>query len=250
MDRKPGAFHWANANNTLNKAEIFNETNGCSNGYGVSTGVNSSIWWNRPRDARLPAFICQKTVLNWRQELHLHLEQSAPREMAITFSYTPQPITSLGVKKDVGDVDILDVVAPPLLRRKWFWLPEFDVVCTLASHVIRFSLPAAYQRRYRTTVVIPASASWGLLSCEGWINRPVFRFRSNSIVYRPPDAYVYVVRTESARKLRQQNLVDDLVFILSDSSVVRRVLRPLVDWQSVTAVVDAYSTPQVMRLYK
>ena len=166
--------------------------------------------------------------------------------MALTFRYTPPPMTALGVEDHVAGVDVVDVVQPPLLRRKWFWLAEFDVVCRVARHLIHFRLPAGYQRLYRTTVAIPESVPSGMLSCEGWIERPAFRFRSNSVVYHAtPDALDYVVRVERSQMTPADSgwwfpdlLVADLASGLAGSDLVRKVVRPLVDWPSVTAVAD------------
>ena len=259
---KIGMFRWVNVSSSF-KWRSFEAPR---NGYGVSaiTGDSmSSTWWNWPRYVKQPAFVCQKTMsTDWNRQLRLHLVQLTGRQIVVTFHYTPPPMTSRGVEGDATKIDIINVVQPPLFRRKWFWLPEFDVVCQVARHAINFHLPSGYQRLYSMTLTIPASVPSGMLSCEAWINQPAFRFQSNSIAYQTPGSLTYVVRVE--RKLRiptdsgwwfPNHLVDDLTTSLARSNLARKVFQPLIDWRSVTTVVDqghpmlTHSKPQVICIF-
>ena len=257
--KKAGRFRWSNASSSFE----WRQFNAPRNGYGVSVSVSdsaSSTWWNWPRHVKKPALVCQKTVvMDWNRQLRLRLTQPSDRQMAVTFRYTPEPMTSLGIEEGASSVDTIDLVQPPLVRKKWFWLNQIDVVCRVAGHAIHFRLPAGYQRLYRTTVAIPASVPSGLLSCEAWINQPAFRFWSNSIVYQTPDSLAYVVRVERRRMIPADSgwwfpnhLVEDLASGLARSNLTQKILQPLIDWRSVTAVVDQihpdarmHSKPQV-----
>ena len=178
-DSKVGAFQWTN--NTLAETTFswqpFNEFGG--GGYGVSTGI-SRMWWTWPRHVKLWGLVCQKSVNDWRDHLHLRLEEWGRHRYAVTFTYDPQPDRRDDARGDHQDP-------------KHFWLAHFDVLCYLADYVIRFSMPTGYQRHYQTPLDVPPSMPAGQLTCEGWLNRPAFRFQSNTVVYRPPGSHSYVV---------------------------------------------------------
>lgn len=193
---EPGSFRWVNGTPDIHSSTYnWQPYNEFGNGYGVSTGI-SQMWWNWPQDTKLWGLICQKTILDWQDGIRLRLEPSTDPvrdgEYALVFTYDPKPI--------LVNENILELQA---FETKRFWQSDFDVVCHFTNYVRRFSFPRGFRRQYRALVPIPATLGSGPLTCEAWLNRPAFRFQSNTVIHRPSRSYNFVILVAKRNRFYQ-----------------------------------------------
>lgn len=194
---EPGVFRWTN--HTTKRSSTFNwhPYSEFGEGYGVSTG-NSRMWWNWPRDAKLWGLVCQKNVSSWKDDLRIRLEPSSGStrvgDYALILSYDPQPvIPEEDARLQYESVRLLHQT----FVKKFFWQSEIDVLCHFANHARHFSVPIGQNRQYRARVSVPSALGSGQLSCEAWLNRPAYRFYSNSILHRPSNTFSFVFHVPS-----------------------------------------------------
>lgn len=166
---KPGAFKWVNETAGVSGSSTYNwqPFQEFGSGYGVSTGITRA-WWNWPRDAKIWGVLCQKTLTNWQTNIHLLLEKLSNNEYALVFNYNSDGCHQ---EKKQGYPE----------SRKPFWQSEFDVVCYFNNYAMHIRFPVS-REYYR--VHIPGAMGSGRLICEGWLNRPVIRFQSNTVIHR------------------------------------------------------------------
>ena len=166
----PVSFNWVNQTAGVTGSSTFNwqPYQEFGSGYGVSTGLTRA-WWNWPRDTKIWGVLCQKTVSDWHSGLGLHLEKLSVYEYALFFTYDHKNYLPQGKQQYSSET-------------KSFWQPDFDVICHFNHYAMHFRFPINRQY-YR--VLIPGSMGSGRLTCEGWINKPTFRFQSNTITHRP-----------------------------------------------------------------
>lgn len=197
--QQPGAFNWVDQLDIPSSTYTWQPYNEFANGYGVSTGI-SRMWWNWPRQVKLWGLICQKTVSNWQKGLGLHLEPSnnpiREGEYSLVFNYNPEPVIVEENPEPRMNNNLETIKIAAQQHSYWvksFWQTEFDVVCHFGSYVRRFSFPRGSRRQYRALVPVPTAMGSGPLTCEAWLNRPVFRFQSNTIIHRPSHWYNFIV---------------------------------------------------------
>ncbi len=135
-------------------------------GYGASTGL-TRMWWNWPKDTKIWGLLCQKSVSSdWQDDLKLYLEPTSDRSSYdLIFSYNP--------KKNPSDEKVKEI----------FWESEMDVVCHLAGHVQHMKIQIVRHQRQaaRVSLSVPATLGAGPLTCEAWLNKPAYRFHSNTV---------------------------------------------------------------------
>lgn len=114
--------------------------------------------------------MCQKDVSSsWKDDLKLRLEPVDQLNYDIIFSYNPR--LEGGNQKGSS--------------KELFWQSELDVVCHLADHIQHIRLPVTrHQRQAKSSISVPTSLGSGPLTCEAWMNRPVHRFRSNTVQHK------------------------------------------------------------------
>jgi hypothetical protein len=147
-------------------------------------------------------------VSDWKDSIRLLLEPSndpiREGEYVLVFTYEPKPIFQ-GENDDHMASKVFE--AKKLLNHSYlskpFWLSDFDVVCHFTNYVRRFSFPRGFRRQYRALVPLSTTMGSGPLTCEAWLNRPAFRFQSNTIIHRPAHWYNFVI------VVSRQNLYSD-----------------------------------------
>ena len=247
-----GSFYWAsNINGEEIKSTVYNwqPYNEFGEGYGVSTGI-SRMWWNWPRETKLWGILCQKTVVDWPDALRLRLEplsDSLAREedYALIFSYDPRPVVrQLHDQQEDQQVrqlalfKTIEVSQHRTYLKSLFWQNDLDVLCYFANHVRKFRLTS--RQRYRTLISVPLAMGTGPISCEAWLNRPAYRFHSNTIIHRPSPWYSFIALVSLDRffnrQLNSELIVDDLMQRLSPNR--NRVLRTIMNSLTVTSSVE------------
>ena len=247
-----GSFHWAsNSDGEDIKSTVYNwqPYNEFGEGYGVSTGI-SRMWWNWPRETKLWGILCQKTVMDWPDALRLRLEPlsgSLAREedYALVFSYDPRPVIRQIHEEDDRDAHqialfkTIEVSQHRTYLKSLFWQGDLDVLCHFANHVRRIRLTS--KQRYRTLLSIPIAMGVGPLTCEAWLNRPTYRFHSNTIIHRPTPWYSFIAlvsldRFYSRQQLNSEAIIDDLMQRLSPNR--NRVLRTIMNSLTVTNSIE------------
>ena len=251
---QPGAFSWVSETpDTHSSTYNWQPYNEFGSGYGVSTGI-SKMWWNWPKDAKLWGLICQKTVSDWQDGIRLRLETSNDPvrigEYALVFTYDPKP--NLQDENNIWSKDF---------ETKRFWQSDFDVVCYFANYVRRFSFPRGFRRQYRALVPVSATMGSGPLTCEAWLNRPAFRFQSNTIIHRPSRWYNFVILVAKRNRFYQssnyhqsrtswngESDVDNFLQLLNSN---RRYFRDIMNNLAVTSTIEPgnNSTADVEMIY-
>ena len=205
---QPGIFSWVNETDSeTDHSTTYNwhPYNDFTDGY--ASAFRNGMWWNWPINTKLWGLICQKNMSDWKDGIRLTLEPSndpiREGEYALVFTYEPKPI--LQDKNDDKHIIPKAFETKKLSNRSYltksFWLFDFDVVCHLTNYVRRFSFPRGFRRQYRALVPVATSMGSGRLTCEAWLNRPAFRFQSNTIIHRPAHWYNFVI------VVSQQNLL-------------------------------------------
>lgn len=203
---RPGAFSWLNEKPDSDQTSVPSSTyswqpySELGSGYGVSMGI-SRMWWSRPRKTKLWGVLCQKTVSDWRNGLRLRLQHIADPmrqgEYALDFTYNPEPVLEEHQDQMVQPQINIKTIQLPHQHRgqsiKLLWQSDFDVVCHFGNYVRRFSFPGSFRRHYRALVPLPTSMGSGPLTCEAWLNKPAFRFQSNTIIHRSPSWFNFVL---------------------------------------------------------
>ncbi len=153
------------------------------------------MWWSWPKDTKLWGILCQMNVTSWQDGLTLRLEPSSNSiregDFVLIFSYNPPPILIDQDEPPSSNYETIQVLQQNYAQ-KFFWEFEFDVICHFSNFARHFRLPAGLQRQYRAPVTIPSSAGSGSLTCEAWLNRPAYRFHSNTIIHRPTNFYSFI----------------------------------------------------------
>ena len=168
---QPVAFDWVNQTAGVSGSTTFNwqPYQEFGSGYGVSTGITRA-WWNWPRDTKIWGLLCQKTVSHWQAAIRLQLEKLSINEYALVFTYDHNHSRGKQYSHE----------------SKSFWQSDFDVICHFNNYAMHLRFPI-HRQYYR--VLIPGSMGSGRLTCEGWLNRPTFRFQSNTVIHRPSYEY-------------------------------------------------------------
>jgi hypothetical protein len=170
---QPVTFNWVNQTAGVSTSTALNwqPYQEFGSGYGVSTGLTRA-WWNWPRETKIWGVLCQKTVSDWQDGIGLQLEKLSVNEYALVFTYDQRNYSPPGKQYSH--------------ESKTFWQSDFDVICHFNHYAMHFRFPLDRQY-YR--VLVPRSMGSGRLICEGWLNRPTFRFQSNMVIHRPTYDY-------------------------------------------------------------
>lgn len=192
-DNQPGAFSWVNESAGENSS-TYNWHPYSEFGNGYASAFHLSMWWNWPRGTKLWGLICQKTMSDWQDGLHLLLEPSTDSskegEYVVVFTYNPKPTLR---EEDGQNTERMQLSHSSYLTKS-FWQPDFDVICHLRNYVRRFSFrDRGFRRQFRALVPVSTAIGSGPLTCEAWLNRPTLRFQSNTVVHRPVHWYNYVI---------------------------------------------------------
>ncbi|XP_032782600.2 LOW QUALITY PROTEIN: uncharacterized protein LOC116920568 [Daphnia magna] len=225
---QPGAFRWLDESADINSS-TYNWHPYSEFGNGYASAFHLGMWWNWPRNTKLWGLVCQKTMFDWQDGLSLLIEPPTDSEQegeyAVVFTYNPKPSLREGDDKDSWpNATETRKLSHSSYLKKSFWQSDFDVVCYLRNYVRRFSFRRGFRRQYRTLVPVPTTMGSGPLTCEAWLNRPAFRFQSNTIVHRPAHWYNYVIvisqrnqlfsllqHRQTAIKENRELLADDLL---------------------------------------
>lgn len=216
-EQKYGDFVWVKEERDQDETTVpysWHPYNDFANGYGVSIDPTTNDLWSWPRDVKLRGVFCQKTVTDWQRGLRLRLESNndpSRTEYALHLSYTPKP----DFRQDIGDGvqfftahHTTETAINNLLQQQNsknpFWQSHLNVVCHFVNFVRHINISVGIEQNYRASIPLPSNMGSGSVTCEAWLDRPSFRFKSNTILHRPAFWHNFIVVVSKRNRLRDE----------------------------------------------